>query len=804
MIVPASLQLAFGQNMQKIVSAIHTMFQKLFILSIYMEQGMVMHLTENHKKRLLLEDNPIAAEEKDAFRNSIFVDVLFDLIANIDEPCNIGLFGKWGTGKTSIVNMLFKRIRNDETLSQTTECLYFDAWKYADDSLRAHLLIELDKKFGNPFGRKKIIDILYGMTEEEIKDESKKALEKIYNFISDYKVLLISSFIIAAVGLILLLPNFGIATVVATASVPLVAELISKMNSVNKSMKKRRILPGKEWPGEFETIFKEIVSRGEAYRIVIAIDNLDRCQSHVVMQTLALLKTFMSIPNCIYIVPCDDEALLNHITTIDRRREYLTDSGQEFLRKVFQVKIKIPPFLKESLEDYAQNLRSQMRIQFDENVQDVIVSAHVKNPRRIIHAFNQLTTLYLLAKKKEEKGLIKKGVITDNLPFLAKISIIREEWGELLDDLSCNNYLLEDIETFFRGMPLEKGTYVKIDEHFDKNPELRDFLNATRAVQVKDVEPFLLLNQEVYESAIPELDRLRDYIRENDVNQVRDILRGLCDAEKSDYVKEILKICRKAVNNGRYTVGFNCLNILSHVYGVLPGELCSEVAREFGSYLDREGIREFSSLLKCENLFEILPYMHGTNRDNILCYLVGCLFTKGSINDVLLLRIVERSDLVGSETVKRLNDLLIGILNSEKPETAMNIIKVILQQETACKKLIEPRLFSELMNRVTDESKRKKVDESPASNEKKKKTPKVHIRVMTLFEGETVVHISTNANVKKLVEKAATQLGVDPQERAIMSNGNVVPSGVTLSKAGITHAFPVLLIPKPWNRSPSE
>ena len=57
---------------------------------------MVMHLTENYKKRLLLEDNPIAAEEKDAFRNSIFVDVLFDLIANIDEPCNIGLLENGG------------------------------------------------------------------------------------------------------------------------------------------------------------------------------------------------------------------------------------------------------------------------------------------------------------------------------------------------------------------------------------------------------------------------------------------------------------------------------------------------------------------------------------------------------------------------------------------------------------------------------------------------------------------------------------------------------------------------------------
>jgi len=421
-----------------------------------------------------------------------------------NRPCNIGLFGKWGVGKTSIVKMLFNKMKNDEKLSETVRCLYFDAWKYSDESFRTQILLEMDEELGNPIGKERIIDVLYNIQEEEIvKGSSIKSF-----FLKSWAFWASLVVIVAAILLVHhMFPDEEIVSLVAASLiVPFVVQLIAVVQSASASASKRRILPKKEWPGEFENIFSEIIEKTKYEKIVMVIDNLDRCQSQTVVEMLALLKTFMDIQKCIYIIPCDKEAILNHISTLDRNTEYFEKSGPEFLKKIFQITIGIPPILGESLEEYAQKLRSQMKFSFDDNVQDVIVGAYAGTPRQIIHAFNKLTTLYLLAREKEKEKIIKKGTVTDNLAFLAKISIIEDEWKDFFDSLSSNTLLLEDIENYFRGLPLDPGAEENIHDSFNKNPGLRNFLYATRTIRADNVEPFLILNQETYESTIPELD----------------------------------------------------------------------------------------------------------------------------------------------------------------------------------------------------------------------------------------------------------------------------------------------------------
>ena len=54
-----------------------------------------------------------------------------------NESCvhTIGLFSKWGTGKSTIIEMIRHDLRSP--------MFVFDAWKYQEDSLRRIFLIEL-------------------------------------------------------------------------------------------------------------------------------------------------------------------------------------------------------------------------------------------------------------------------------------------------------------------------------------------------------------------------------------------------------------------------------------------------------------------------------------------------------------------------------------------------------------------------------------------------------------------------------------------------------------------------------------
>jgi hypothetical protein len=55
-------------------------------------------------------------------------------------PHTIGLFSKWGTGKSSIVDQLKKDLENENR----AHLFIFDTWKYQEDSLRRTFLIKLD------------------------------------------------------------------------------------------------------------------------------------------------------------------------------------------------------------------------------------------------------------------------------------------------------------------------------------------------------------------------------------------------------------------------------------------------------------------------------------------------------------------------------------------------------------------------------------------------------------------------------------------------------------------------------------
>lgn len=57
-----------------------------------------------------LTDQPISTEDQDKFGYGPFVEGLKDVISNSESPLNIGLFGPWGAGKSSILNQCHIRI----------------------------------------------------------------------------------------------------------------------------------------------------------------------------------------------------------------------------------------------------------------------------------------------------------------------------------------------------------------------------------------------------------------------------------------------------------------------------------------------------------------------------------------------------------------------------------------------------------------------------------------------------------------------------------------------------------------------
>src|SRR4030066_371451 len=83
--------------------------------------------------------NDLPAEE-DALDFSPYVATLANIIASDSTrtPLTIGIFGTWGSGKTSLMHMVRKR------LPKGSRVAWFDAWKYArEEALWRALLLQV-------------------------------------------------------------------------------------------------------------------------------------------------------------------------------------------------------------------------------------------------------------------------------------------------------------------------------------------------------------------------------------------------------------------------------------------------------------------------------------------------------------------------------------------------------------------------------------------------------------------------------------------------------------------------------------
>src|SRR5437899_12450132 len=83
----------------------------------------------------LLDDNPAT---RDRLGFDRMVTILTDVIQDPPRlPFTIGIFGEWGSGKTTLMEMVRRRLEK-----QGTKTIWFNAWKYDGKEVIWNALIQ--------------------------------------------------------------------------------------------------------------------------------------------------------------------------------------------------------------------------------------------------------------------------------------------------------------------------------------------------------------------------------------------------------------------------------------------------------------------------------------------------------------------------------------------------------------------------------------------------------------------------------------------------------------------------------------
>lgn len=228
-----------------------------------------------------------------------YVPTLTEICLHPDlAPLTLGIFGPWGSGKTSLMKMLQASI-DASGPSKEIQTLWFNAWRYEnrDEAQSALIHTILNKLEQN----------------KTIVDEAKGVLKSLKKGAS---ILKLGKFI--ATTALTLTPDIG----------GLLDCFESQSAEVAKTME------------GFEHDFRELLKTIGVRRLVVFIDDLDRCQSAKVIEIFETIKLFLNIPGTTFVVGADITTITDAVgevygVTNERRRK-------DYLEKIIQIPFNIP------------------------------------------------------------------------------------------------------------------------------------------------------------------------------------------------------------------------------------------------------------------------------------------------------------------------------------------------------------------------------------------------------------------------------------------------------------------------------
>jgi predicted KAP-like P-loop ATPase len=387
--------------------------------------------------------------ENDKLNFRPYVETLVSIVENIEiMPYTIGIFGKWGSGKTSFMKMMKAELdKREEYLT-----VWFNAWKFNRQeeiwtSLFEAIAMTLQKKRKiNSNIRAKLDDLL------------KRA---------DYIKLM------SCIGKSILTrrPDFS--------------EFLDSFGT------KRNV----ESIVEFEKRLSDILKDSKIEKLVIFVDDLDRCLNENVVSILESMKLFLSSEECIFILGIDREKAEK---AIERRyeNEYNKEDSSEYLRKIIQLPFNIPPLRRRDVLQFIEGLEIDQGLK--ELVTDVAMALE-RNPREIKRFLDTLMFRILLMEsiEKDENIVLNQSIIVVLSAIEYRFPKFYNEIVNSFDESTGRLTKLDEFEKYISSSDLKekqkmmrKSNFLK---EYGKNTLLVNLLANGRILQ-ENLEPYLFIS----------------------------------------------------------------------------------------------------------------------------------------------------------------------------------------------------------------------------------------------------------------------------------------------------------------------
>lgn len=283
------------------------------------------------------------------------------------DGLTFGIYGSWGSGKSTVLNLLESQLLTDHQKYPNTYVVRFNPWFY--DSPHA-LVMSFFSSVGS------VLDT----------DKGKKwsaagsALKKLGVFLS-----------VASKGFNFFGASYDTQALTSAAKAvkEVGEEVISLADEREESLRETR-----------DELCKYLTELGNAGgRIMILIDDVDRLDSEELFTLLRLLRTIADLPSITLLVAMD-ELRVSEVLNTARGRGY----GRAYLEKIVQAHVHVPlpapEAMNEHLRDGIGTVLREARAQIPQSLStpencDEVLNRIIRTPRDLVRYLNGLRILTL-------------------------------------------------------------------------------------------------------------------------------------------------------------------------------------------------------------------------------------------------------------------------------------------------------------------------------------------------------------------------------------------------------------------------
>ena len=380
----------------------------------------------------ILDDQPT---EQDALGFAAYRNALVGIVRDpaTNTPLVVGVFGAWGSGKTSLMRMVEAELKGEAPEGERwIRTMWFDAWKYHREEVVWRALL---------------LQVLSCLEEGDLSEKDKQKIadwkQRLYEDV-ERETLGDFTFEVSKAGKGVLKLGLGLLpgldwlrqllTGWETDPSSFVEDLSAAVRREKTRVHERKVQFLEEFQEGLAELVHDYVDSRDGLMVAF-VDDLDRCLEERALEVLEAMKLFLHVKGCVFILGLDREAIIEAVQT----RYEDEEKCRQYLEKIVQLPFLLPPIETKDMEGFVEELVPDLPVR----CRQVFTLGLKPNPRQVKRTINVFLFLWRLSRERLAEQITPVR--------LAKVVVIQHTYPDLFDVLVESPSYLRKLEEYFRA-----------------------------------------------------------------------------------------------------------------------------------------------------------------------------------------------------------------------------------------------------------------------------------------------------------------------------------------------------------------